>query len=263
MKRHIIAIFTLMMTLLALPAMAQDSDTLAVRTHRWFSLHDIKIEGRVGFNIGGTAPLGMPATIRHLDKFSLTPNISFGVSATKQFNPKWGLKVGINFENKGMKTDARVKNYSMEIVRGGQTLGGWFTGNVVTSVTQWMFTLPIQATMMARKVRLRGGLYASYLTYRDFSGWAYDGYLRVDGPTGEKGSLGHNEGERGEYDFSSSMRRWQWGATVGMDWYVYRRFGIFAELNWGFNGVHKSDFHTIEQTLKPIYGTLGFTYLIN
>ena len=202
MKRHIIAIFTLMMTLLALPAVAQDSDTLAVRTHRWFSLHDIKVEGRVGFNIGGTAPLGMPATIRHLDKFSLTPNISFGVSATKQFNPKWGLKVGINFENKGMKTDARVKNYSMEIVRGGQTLGGWFTGNVVTSVTQWMFTLPIQATMMARKVRLRGGLYASYLTYRDFSGWAYDGYLRVDGPTGEKVSLGHNEGERGEYDFS-------------------------------------------------------------
>ena len=112
-------------------------------------------------------------------------------------------------------------------------------------------------------MRLRGGLYASYLTYRDFSGWAYDGYLRVDGPTGEKVSLGHNEGERGEYDFSSSMRRWQWGATVGMDWYVYRRFGIFAELNWGFNGVHKSDFHTIEQTLKPIYGTLGFTYLIN
>ena len=240
-----------------------DDETMAVAHHRWLSLHDVTLEGRLGYNIGGTAPLGMPATIRHLDRFPLTPNVSFGVGAYKQFDHRWGLKLGITFENKGMETDAQVKNYSMEIVRGGQRLGGWFTGNVVTKVTQWMFTIPIQATLQVHNVRLRMGPYFSYLTYRDFSGWAYDGYLRVDGPTGEKVELGHDEGERGDYDFSEHMRRLHVGIGLGADWYFHRRLGVFADLNWGLHGVHRSDFHTIEQTLYPIYGTLGLTYRIN
>ena len=173
-----------------------------------------------------------------------------------------GAKVGLTFENKGMDMDARVKNYHMEIVKGGEVLAGMFTGNVVTRVTQWMFTVPLQVTCDVGKVRLRCGPYFSYLTGSTFDGWAYDGHLRVDDPTGAKVMLGHDEGERGEYDFSDSMRRLQIGMGIGADWYFMRKFGVWADLNMGFHGVHKSDFRTIEQTLYPIYGAVGITYKI-
>ena len=252
MKKTII---TTILVLAALVAQAAKSDST-------FLGMGFRFEGRVGYNIGGTAPMGMPATIRALNRFSLTPNITFGLGAYKPIYGRWGAKVGITFENKGMDMDARVKNYHMEIVKGGEVLAGMFTGNVVTRVTQWMFTVPLQVTCDVGKVRLRCGPYFSYLTGRTFDGWAYDGHLRVDDPTGAKVMLGHDEGERGEYDFSDSMRRLQIGMGIGADWYFMRKFGVWADLNMGFHGVHKSDFRTIEQTLYPIYGAVGITYKI-
>ncbi len=224
----------------------------------------ITTEGHIGYNIGGTAPIGMPATIRHLDKYELTPSLRVGVSVTKRLSSRWGLRAGLQFENKGMKTDARVKNYKMEMVKGGEVLGGVFTGNVVTRTGLWMFTIPIQATCkLSHKVSLRAGVYGSYLTGRFFDGWAYDGYLRVDDPTGLKVQLGHDAGERGDYDFNSNLRHWQWGVGAGVDWYFHRRLGLYGELNWGMSGAFKSDFKTIEQTMHPIYGSIGLTYRLH
>lgn len=221
-------------------------------------------EGHIGYNIGGSAPLGMPATIRSLDRFSLTPNINFGASATKHFSERWGVKVGVRFENKGMDIDAGVKNYHMEITKGGESLAGVFTGNVVSRADLWMFTIPVQATFdVSKKVRLRGGLFGSYLTGRKFTGWAYDGYLRKDDPTGVKVELGSGPDERGDYDFSPNLRHWQWGAVIGADWYFHRRLGVYAELDWGFSGIFESGFHTVEQTLRPIYGSIGLTYRLH
>ena len=56
------------------------------------------------------------------------------------------------------------------------------------------------------------------------------------------------------------MRRWHWGIGVGADWRFGKRMGAYAELNWGVSPTMKSNFHTIEQKLFPIYGTLGLTY---
>ena len=36
---------------------------------------------RLGYSIGGTAPIGMPATIRSLNKYTLQPNYSLGVES--------------------------------------------------------------------------------------------------------------------------------------------------------------------------------------
>ena len=36
---------------------------------------------RAGYELGGTAPLGMPAEIRGLNKFSVTPNITLALDA--------------------------------------------------------------------------------------------------------------------------------------------------------------------------------------
>ena len=79
-------------------------------------------------------------------------------------------------------------------------------------------------------------------------------------PTGEKIMIGHDEDSRGTYDFSDNMRRFQLGIGAGADWTFSHRWGAYADLQWGVTGVHESSFKTIEQTLYPIFGTLGVTY---
>lgn len=225
---------------------------------------------RMNYNLGGTAPIGMPATIRTLHSYSLRPNFTLGFDAFHPFNQKWGIMFGLHFENKGMKTDAGVKNYHMSITRGTTTvngvevpnvLDGNFTGNVVTKVDQSLATIPVQAAYnISEKVRLKLGPYFSYVTSKKFEGYAYDGYLRQGDPTGPKVELGHDEGQRGEYDFSDDMRNWQFGIDVGADWYITKRWGANVGLTWGLSEVFKKDFKTIEQSMYPIYGNIGIIY---
>lgn len=222
---------------------------------------DLRYMVRLGYSLGGTAPVGMPATIRSLDKFTPTNNTLLGLDAYKPLTDKWGLQAGFHYQNKGMKTDAKVKGYSMEMRRGDETLSGLFTGNVVTEVDEWMVTMPLQvAYNVSPKLRLKFGPYFSYVLSNNFSGYAYDGYLRVGDPTGDKVELGHAEGERGDYDFTEDLRHWQFGLDLGADWFFSNRFGAYAGLSWGLTNIFRKDFHVIEQSLYPIYGSIGLTY---
>ena len=222
----------------------------------------------MAYNLGGTAPIGLPATIRTLHSYTLQPNFSLGIDAYHPLSGKWGFVGGLHFENKGMKIDAGVKNYYMRIVRGGEELKGIFTGNVVTKVDMVSSIAPLQATYdICDNLRFKLGPYVSYVTSKKFEGWAYDGYLRRQeeghpkgDPTGQKVKLGHDEGERGDYDFSDDMRNWHVGVDFGIDWRLNNRWGICADLSWGLNGIFKKDFETIEQTMYPIYGSAGITY---
>lgn len=249
MKRLYILLAT---ATIALTAMAQTT-----------LLNDMSFYWRIGYAVGGNAPLPMPATIRSLNKYVLQPNMSIGVDAHRRIGNHWGILAGIHFENKGMHTDADVKNYHMEIKQGGESLAGYFRGRVDTRVTQWMFTVPLQATFRVNKVNFKLGPYVSILTAKKFSGYAYDGYLRVDDYTGAKIDLGHNDGERGDYDFSNDMRDMQCGIDLGADWQFSNHFGLYADLQWGISGTFKKDFKTIEQTMRPIYGIVGISYRIN
>lgn len=225
--------------------------------------HNLEGYGRLGYSIGGTAPLGIPAEIRKLNKFILQPNVSFGIDGIKPVSKNWGILVGIHFENKAMHIDATVKNYHIKFTQGGQTLEGMFTGHNDSHAVQWMFTIPIQATYkISDKWRLKFGPYFSYLTSANFDGFAYDGYLREGDPTGAKVFLGHTDEERGNYDFKDDIRRCQWGMGVGVDYFFTHRFGVYADLNWGLSGFFKGSFKTLDQTLFPIYGTIGIAYKI-
>ena len=231
-------------------------------------LGSCRYQARLGYNIGATTPLGMPASIRTLHSYTLRPDFGIGIDASRSLPAGWGLNVGIRLEQKGMKTDAGVKGYHMKIVRGGEELEGTFTGSVVTKASMLLVTVPVQATYdVSDKVRLKLGPYVSYAAHGEFGGWAYDGYLRRQeedhpkgDPTGQKVTLGSAGGERGEYDFSDEMRRWQMGVDLGADWQVGRRWGVSADLNWGLTGIFRGGFDTIEQTMYPIYGTIALTY---
>lgn len=221
------------------------------------------LKARVGYQIGGTAPIGIPATIRSIGKYRLTPSLMTGVSANLPIQSNWGLQIGLLFENKAMDAEATTKSYHMEVKKGESMLEGVYTGHIRQKVTEWMFTLPVQATYaLGEKVTLKAGPYLSVLVSKDFSGYVYDGYLRQGNPTGPKVSMGTNEDERATYDFSDDMRNLQVGVGVGADWQVSRCIGLSADLNWGLNGIFKSDFNTVEQTLYPIYGTIGVFYRI-
>jgi len=124
-----------------------------------------------------------------------------------------------------------------------------------------MLTVPITATYSLNdRLHFRLGPYISYVTSHSFKGYVYDGYLRETDPTGPKINMGSTKETRGNYDFSGNMRRFHCGIDAGVDWRITKRWGLFGDITWGLTGVHKSSFKTIEQTLYPIFGTLGITY---
>ena len=107
------AVFTIMLAAIA-----------AVHAGAAGLLDNLTYNLRFGYSIGGTAPMGMPATIRSLDKFTLSPSFNLGLGVYRDFSEHWGLTTGLYLENKGMKVESTVKNYHMAIVRGGDRLEG-------------------------------------------------------------------------------------------------------------------------------------------
>jgi len=225
-------------------------------------LDSLSLDVRVGYALGGTIPTSMTNNIRHINSFN--PGFNFTVAAETSYplNQRWALHSGLRFELGGMDVDSRVKNYDIEVVRGDESLDGIFNGNVRIKTTQRRITLPIQAGYaLSPAFKLRGGMFMGWLTSRKFWGWAYDGYLREGTPVGAKIEMGREPGDRGDFDFDQNMRHMQWGLDVGADWDFHRHWGLFAELTYGFGGLFKSDFHSV-QTLRPMYGTLGILYRI-
>jgi len=222
-----------------------------------------QVKGRVGYSIGGTAPLGLPATIRSIESFKLTPNFMVGADCMYRLTDRFGLLAALRYEIKDMDGEVTTKGYHMKVKMDDDELEGLYTGHVRQKVRQRMFTAPLQLTYtLNRKVMLKAGPYLSLLVSKDFSGYAADGYLRKDTPTGTKVVMGNEEGQWATYDFSDDMRTCQAGVAVGVDWTFYRQLGLSADLSWGLSGIHHSDFKTVEQTLYPIYGTVGLFYQI-
>lgn len=225
-------------------------------------LDSLSLDVRVGYALGGTIPTSMTNNIRHINSFN--PGFNFTVAAETSYplNQRWALHSGLRFELGGMDVDSRVKNYDIEVVRGEESLKGIFNGNVRINSAQRRLTLPILAEYrISSKWSARGGVFMGWLTNRRFWGWAYDGYLREGSPVGPKIEMGTEPGDRGDFDFDSSMRHMQWGIDVGADWHFSRRWGAFAELTYGLSNIFKSDFHSV-QPLRPLFGTLGVLYRI-
>ena len=216
---------------------------------------------RIGYNLGGTAPVSMPASIRSMNEYKLQANFSLGLDAQKDLWGRWGLLSGVHLENKGMDVDATVKNYHMQMVQGGEVLEGMYTGRLVSKCDEWMLTVPLMLTYRpCRQVMLKFGPYLSYVGTRVFKGHVYDGYLREGDPTGAKVEIGSTPETWATYDFSDHMRSFQVGLDFGADVHISHRIGVYADIEWGLNGIYKSSFKTIEQSLYPIFGTVGLTY---
>lgn len=226
------------------------------------TLKGLEYRIKAGFNIGGTSPLPLPAEIREIKSFRPGTQIAIEGNVIKWFdNKKWGALFGLRFENKGMKTDARVKNYYMVMdsydpENPGHMEGNW-TGFVKTNVKNSYITLPFQAIYkVSRRWDIKFGPYISFLTNGDFSGTAYDGYIRDGNPIGEKAEV-----SEATYDFSSDLRTFQWGLDVGGEWRAYKHLSVYADLTWGLNSIFPKDFESISFKMYNVYLNFGFGYV--
>ncbi len=228
----------------------------------WSALRGLEYRIKAGFNIGGTSPLPLPAEIRKIGSYRPGMQIAIEGNVIKWFDhSKWGALIGLRLENKGMKTDARVKNYYMEMDassgdKTGHMEGNW-TGNVKTNVRNSYVTIPFQTIYkLSKRWDMKFGPYISFLTNGDFSGTAYDGYLRNGDPTGEKVNV-----TEATYDFSDNIRTFNWGLDLGGEWRAYRHLSVHADLTWALNDIFKKDFKSVTFKMYNIYLNFGFGYI--
>lgn len=223
---------------------------------------DLQYEVNAGTNIGGASPIPLPREIREIKSYSPNLNLQLGVTVTKWLSPdrRWGVALGARMETKGMKTRARVKNYGMEIIDHGNSTSGNWTGFVQTKYHTQQLVIPITGVWQANKrLKVNFGPYLSYAFDNDFSGYVYEGYLRVGNPSGTKQNFSGDS--RATYDFSDDLRNFQWGFQGGVSWAAYSHLNVNANLTWGCNDIFKSSFKTITFNMYPIYLNVGFGYV--
>ncbi len=258
MKRIFIALLTSIITLTANATDANENISDTDKNLIMAALKGWNVRLSAGYNLGGTAPLPLPVEIRGIEGFNPGLNLSLEGCAEKMFGKgDWGLRFGIELETKGMTTNADTKNYYMEVANGDGIVSGYWTGKVETKVKNTYLSIPVLAIYkINERWNVSAGAYASFLLDGEFTGAAYDGYLREGDPTGEKTEL-----ESAAYDFSSDICKFQYGLQAGAEYKIYKHLAVFADLKWGINGIFPGDYSSVTFALYPIYGTLGFTYI--
>lgn len=244
------------------PAKAQEEQSTSPSNFKLFFEKNINYQVRAQFSIGGSSPLGMPIQIREINSYNPTLQIGLEANATKWFTDKqkWGIRTGLRFEGRGMKTDAKVKNYYTQIDEDhGKQTKGYFTGNVKTNMKNSYITFPVLVVFNATENwNVYGGFYFSGLIDKDFNGYVYDGILREGTPIGDAVPFEGND--KGFYNFSQDQSRFQWGAQFGGEYKMNKHFKLFADLNWGLNPLFKSNFDAISFSMYNIYLNMGFGY---
>lgn len=260
MKKRYIIISSLFLLTLAGTANAQRVNNTQKQQSKSFFKHNFEYQAKVQLSLGGASPIGIPAQIREIESFK--PLNIFGIegNVTKWLkdNQEFGIRTGLKYEGRGMKTQARVKNYYTQIEddTGAQTKG-YFTGHVVTEMKNTYLTLPLLFVWNATDHwNFYGGFYFSKSLGRNFTGYIYDGAFRESTPIGELTTF---EGTtQGLYDFSDDIKPFQWGNQLGAEYKTSRNFRIFADLTIANTQLFKNNFESITFQMYNIYGNIGF-----
>lgn len=240
---------------------AQEKNSSKEKIHSFF-YENIEYQALLQVSVGGASPLGIPAQIREIESFRPINPFGIGMNATKWLDDKqqFGIRAGLKFEGRGMKTQARVKNYYTQIEddTGAQTKG-YFTGHVITELENYYFTLPLSFVWNAtEKWNFYAGFYFSLAANKSFTGYIYDGAFREGTPIGELTTF---EGtSQGLYDFSDDLKTFQWGNQIGAEYKTKSNWLVFADVTMANTQVFQSDFESISFKMYNIYGNFGVAY---
>ncbi len=221
--------------------------------------NDIEYNVGLGFNIGGTMPIGMPAEVREIGSYMPTANIQIGGYATKMFNDRWGARVGIRLEQKGHNVEIDVKNYRMMLnIGAGDELGlksGFFNGTIKNKNQFTYLTIPVGAVYrLNSKWDFRVGAYMSYAIDKSFEGNVLKGHIRETPLTPIIGI------SQADYDYTDDLRRFDAGAELGASLRVWRDLAVNADLSWGFIKTLSPSTRKIDMDNYNIYLNIGVSY---
>lgn len=75
------------------------------------ALIGLEYEVKAGFNIGGTAPIPLPVEIRDITGYNPTMAVAIEGNVTKWFDQekKWGMRIGIRLDSKGLKNECQCE----------------------------------------------------------------------------------------------------------------------------------------------------------
>ena len=110
MKKNIVIVCLMLLSCFSYAQNERTETLLQSEAKGW------EYELKAGVNIGGASPIPLPKEIRKIKGYSPKFNGSFEGTVTKWLTPKWGISASLRLEEKGMETDANVKNYGMEII---------------------------------------------------------------------------------------------------------------------------------------------------
>ena len=261
MKKTFRAIGLLFLGLISLNIQAQETKTTKEKIHSFFH-DDIEYQAKIQLSLGGSAPLGIPAQIRKIESFKPVNPFGIEMNATKWIDQKkeFGIRAGLKFEGRGMKTQAKVKNYYTQIEDdSGAQPKGYFTGHVVTELENYYFTLPVAFVWNINDTwNVYGGFYFSVAANKSFSGYIYDGAFREGSPIGELTTF--EDTAQGLYDFSEDLRSFQWGNQLGAEYKTKSNWRIFADLTMANNQAFKKSFEAISFKMYNIFGNIGAAY---
>ena len=206
---------------------------------------------KIGINLGGTMPRPMPNSISKVESYSPNLNPVIEAEALKWLSKKIGVSTGLRFENKGMKSTASVKEYSMNF----GDFHGKFRGTVDTEMNFNYLGLPISAHYaLMENFFVYAGAYYAYLLSGEFKGIASDGSINSgNGPI---------DVNREEYNFSNELRNYDAGLSIGMNFLPYNEHLLLSlNFNYGFVSIFPSDFNGIADDMQNVYGKFSVGYL--
>lgn len=213
----------------------------------------------IGYNVGATTPLGLPASIRSIGGYSPRANISAGVNASKMFTDKIGAGLGVSLDYLNMNARITTRNYhlTMNILDGGETgtRTGYYSGTIHNRTRLTYLTVPVFAVFRPNdKWEIDAGPYVAFALHRGFHGSVSDGKMRED-PYHPIISV-----NKAEYDYSSDLQKVDLGIMAGASRKVWRKLAVKASLRWGLRSVMNPSTRKVDLNTYNIYLNIGATY---
>jgi hypothetical protein len=208
---------------------------------------------KIGINLGGTMPRPMPNSISKIESYAPSFVPAIEAEVLRWLNEKVGISTGLRFENKGMKSTAAVKEYSMNL---GSNLHGKFRGTVDTEMNFNYLGLPILAHyVFTENFSVYAGAYYAYLLSGEFKGAATKGRMNIE-------KEGFMEVEEEPYDFSNELRNHDAGLSIGLNFLPYNEHILLSfDFNYGLVSVFPSNFTGITDDMQNVYGKFSIGYL--